>query len=200
MSAFDRTLRVVSTDLKKLELRWALVGAVAVAARGVPRFTNDFDFAVLVADDREAEATMSRMIGLGYELFALLEDDLTGEIATGRLWCRPLSGTQFIVDLLFQTSGLEREIVAAASPILVMPHLRVPVATRGHLIAMKVLSVGPDRLRDADDLEGLVSQADEADLEQAREGLRLIEERGRSRGKDLLADLNAIVARVHPSS
>ena len=199
VSAFDRTLRAVATDLKKLKLRWALVGAVAVAARGVPRFTNDFDFAVAVGDDREAEATVSRMMALGYRLATLLENETTGEIATARLWCRPLGGTQFIVDLLFQTSGLEAEVVAAAQPVTVMPNLRVPVATRGHLIAMKILSVNADRGRDADDLTGLVGVAENSDLEEARAGLRLLAQRDKSRGKDLLADLEAIVARVRPS-
>ncbi len=59
VSPFDETLRAVVQDLRKLAVPWALVGGVAVSARGNPRFTNDFDFAIAVADDREAERTVA---------------------------------------------------------------------------------------------------------------------------------------------
>ena len=199
MSAFDRTLRVIVADLRKLKLRWALVGGVAVSARSNPRFTNDFEFAIAVANDTEAEASVASMMALGYAVAALLENEATGEMATVRLWCRPIEGTQFIVDFLFHTCGIESEVVADAELISVLPRLEVPVATRGHLIAMKVLSVGEGRRHDADDLVGLLEIASETDLAQARQALDLMDQRGKSRDKDLQGDLNRALARVRPS-
>lgn len=43
------------------------------------------------------------------------------------------------MDLLFASSGIEHEIVAAADPLEVLPDLTVPVARTGHLIALKPL-------------------------------------------------------------
>ena len=69
--------------------------------------------------------------------------------------------TGIVVDLLFASSGIEPEIVAAAQPLEVVAELRVSVARTGHLIAMKLLA-RDDRHRpaDADDLRALATVAD----------------------------------------
>jgi hypothetical protein len=61
-----------------------------------------------------------------------------------------------VTDLLFASSGIEPEIVAAAEELLVLPDLTQSVATVGHLLAMKLLA-RDDRHRpaDADDLAAL---------------------------------------------
>ncbi len=42
--------------------------------------------------------------------------------------------------MLFALSGIEREVVAAAEPLELLPALTTSVARIGHLIALKVLS------------------------------------------------------------
>jgi hypothetical protein len=75
----------------------------------------------------------------------------------------------------------------------------VPVARTGHLIAMKVLSRDDDtRPQGTVDLRNLLIEADVDDLVMARAALSLIAERGYDRGKNLQADLDALIARFLP--
>ena len=64
----------------------------------------------------------------------------------------------------------------------------------GHLIALKVLA-RDDRTRPQDrvDIAALLSRADAGALQEAREALALIAERGFHRRRDLLAALDATV-------
>ena len=106
----------------------------------------------------------------------------------------PPEQPSFFVDLLFASSGIEQEIVAAADPIEVIEGLAVRVATIAHLIATKVLSRDDDRRpQDRIDLSALLNDASESDLTAAREALRTIQERGYHRGKDLLPDLEKLL-------
>lgn len=75
--------------------------------------------------------------------------------------------------------------------------LRVPVATRVHLIAMKVLA-RDDRKRpnDLDDLRALLATASDDEIELAREALRLIEARGYNRGRSLNDALTQTIAEL----
>ena len=72
----------------------------------------------------------------------------------------------------------------------------MPIATTGHLIALKLLA-RDDRLRpqDFDDLKALLREASLEDIGQAREALQLIIERGYNRGRgDLLEQLEQLDA------
>ena len=73
-----------------------------------------------------------------------------------------------------------------------MPGLYVPLATVGHLLAMKVLSLTKDnpqkRPQDFGDIRELLAVATTEDLLQARNALDLMSRRGYDQGKDLLAD------------
>ncbi len=88
----------------------------------------------------------------------------------------------------------EPEIAVAAERIEVLPALVLPVARVGHLIALKLLAVD-DRTRpqDAVDLRALIEVAELEDLETARQAVRLIEERGYHRGRNLVAALDDLV-------
>jgi hypothetical protein len=169
----------------------ALVGGVAVSARTEPRFTRDLDFALAVDSDADAERILFELRGHGFSVIATVEHSLTQRLATARL--RQTADTP-IVDLLFAACGIEPEIVDAASPHQVLG-VRVPVATVGHLIAMKLVSRDPKRRpRDQQDLVSLASVADDGEWERARSSVALIEQRGFSRGRDLLAGLDEIRA------
>jgi hypothetical protein len=55
MTSLEEVLRRAGADLDAVGAKWAIIGGLAVATRAVPRFTQDVDFAVSVADDAEAE-------------------------------------------------------------------------------------------------------------------------------------------------
>jgi hypothetical protein len=92
-------------------------------------------------------------------------------MATARLIPPGGEAADVVIDLLFASSGIEAELVAAAESLEVFPDIRVPVPRVGHLAV-----------------------ADHAEFERAREALRLIRARGFHRGRDLLAALDALVA------
>ena len=177
--------------------RWAVVGGLAVGARAEPRTTRDVDVAVRVATDAEAERLVQALQGGGYKVLGVVEHDLAARLATARLSAPPADGNGIVVDLLFASSGIEPEIVAAAEAIELVPHLIVPVARLGHLLALKVLA-RDDRQRpqDWDDIRALLREARDSDLDEARAALYLIAERGFHRGKSLLRELDEVVKQL----
>src|ERR1035438_4779128 len=114
MTGLEEVLRRAGADLDAVGAKWAIIGGLAVATRAVPRFTQDVDFAVSVADDAEAEDIVHRMSVRGYAVGMMLEQDYVLRLATIRL-IRPVPGkSQVFVDLLFGSSGIEDQVVACA--------------------------------------------------------------------------------------
>jgi hypothetical protein len=99
-----------------------------------------------------------------------------------------------LVDLLFASSGIEPEIVAAAERLEVLPGLTVPVAQVGHLIAVKLLA-RDDQTRPLDlaDLRAILQVATPDDLALGRVAIELITERGFDRQRDLAAGLAGLL-------
>lgn len=193
MNIVEAGLRRLAEDLHVRGQRWALVGGFAVSARAEPRLTRDVDVAVAVASDAAAEALVHSLLAAGYRLLATIEQDVTGRLATVRLGRDISPRDDVIVDLLFASSGIEPEVTSAAEPIEIVPELTVPVATTGHLIALKLLARDDEtRPQDAADLRALSAVATEADLSSARAAVTMISERGFDRGRDLLAALDGL--------
>jgi len=186
----ESALRRAVADLDALKIRWALVGGLAVSVRAVPRFTKDLDFAVAVAGDPEAEDVVHRLGGRGYRPVGLLEQEYVERMSGVRL---ERGGSDVVMDLLFASSGIESEVVAAATRLKVLPQLTAPVATTGHLIGLKVLA---GRNQDLTDLEALLPAASPDDLDVARSAVRLIRARGFNREQDVVADLDKLIADV----
>ena len=172
--------------LRDRSVRFAVVGGFAVSVRTEPRFTRDLDLAISVANDVEAERLVRDLQSIGYQVFAVVEQESAARLATVRLQVAGAAGEPLIVDLLFASSGIERELVQAAT-LETLPGIgEVPVALCGHLIALKLLSRKErGRPNDLLDLEALLQAATQRDLDDAREGVRLIQQRGFHRGRDL---------------
>jgi Nucleotidyl transferase AbiEii toxin, Type IV TA system len=184
----EQELRRAVADLDALRVRWALVGGLAISIRSVPRFTKDLDFAVAVANDSEAEGVVLRLRGRGYQPVEVLEQDYVERLSGVRL---ERAGSDVIVELLFASSGIEDEVVANATRLQVLPRLSAPVATTGHLIALKILA---GRNQDLTDLGSLIPAASAEDLDMARQAVRLIQVRGFNREQDVVADLDKLIA------
>jgi len=151
--------------------------------------------AVAVGGDADSEELVRSLLSDRYTPLGSVEQDETGRLATMRLAC-PIEGDDgVVVDLLFASSGIEPEIVAAAETVEIVPGLSMPIATTGHLIALKLLARDDQtRPQDRADLRALRSAATAADLAVAREAVGLITERGFNRGRDLSAALDALSA------
>lgn len=197
MIPLERAALRVVRDAGEEGLRTALVGGLAVSIRAAPRTTRDLDFAVAVSSDAEAERLVHALRGRGYEPYDVLEQVAVGRLATVRFRLALAPRITCPVDLLFASSGIEPEVVALAEELEVLSDLRLPVARRGHLIALKLLSRDDDRRpQDRMDLLALVARATQADLRLAREAAELVRRRGFHRDRDLGAELDRFVRRV----
>lgn len=195
MTALEATLRQICADLTDAHSSFAVVGGLAVSARTEPRFTRDADIAVAVASDAEAEALIRGLHAHGYVIEAVVEQDAVGRLATARLTRAPQPARP-VVDLLFASSGIEREVVADADMLELLPQLHVRVATTAHLIALKVLARDDvTRPQDIGDLRALIGAASPADISRARAALAMIAQRGYHRGRDLETELDALLRR-----
>ncbi len=192
-SRLEQVVARASKALDSLGCEWALVGGLAVSARAEPRFTRDVDLAVALPGDREAEALVLALQRLGFNVLVVLEHDPNGRLATVRLQ-PPGSGEHgAIVDLLIAASGIESEIVDRATVVEVFPGLRLPVATVGDLLAMKILSRDDERRpQDAADIRALLREAGDSDFEVTKGALLLVIERGYHRSRDLVAEFEAL--------
>ena len=194
MSRLARTLGLTLDSLDSLGARAALVGGLAVSARTEPRFTRDLDLAVAVRDDTAAEALLAELMTAGFRLLTTVEQDAAGRLATARLVPPGEADDELVVDLLFASSGIEPEIVAAAAPLELFPRLTVPVAVPGHLLALKVLSLDDaTRPQDRLDVHALATAATPEDLQMARRALATIAERGFARQQDLAGKLDGLL-------
>lgn len=186
-------LEGMARELRRARRRWALVGGLAVGARAEPRATRDVDVAVGVTGDAQAEALVHSLQARGYRVLSALEHQTKGRLATVRLVPPREEPGGVLVDLMFASCGIEPEVARKAEELEITPGLLVPVACIGHLLAMKVLA-RDDRRRpqDLDDIRTLLLEATEADLEDARQAMRLIEIRGYGRGRRLVARLERL--------
>ena len=170
---------------------FAIVGGLAVSIRAEPRLTRDCDFAVSVDNDQEAEDLIRALATSGYVAITLVEQEKTGRLATARLQLAADEGR--FVDLLFASSGIEPEVVDQATVEPISRSVSLPVASVGHLMAIKLLA-RDDRRRpqDADDLSNLRDIATAADWDTAADAVALIMERGYARGRDLTGSLKLL--------
>lgn len=182
-SGLEQAVRRIATDLVELNVPFALVGGLAVSVRTEPRFTRDADLAVSVASDVEAEQLLFSLTHRAYQIQTSIEHTGTGRLATARL-VSPARAS-LIVDLLFASSGIEREVVAEADYIEIFADLKLRVAKPGHLVAMKLLSSGKKRAQDAVDLASLRSALTDDEIARARRAVALIQQRACARGRDL---------------
>jgi hypothetical protein len=188
VSKLVQTLRAL-LDVFPTDRTFAVVGGLAVSARTEPRFTRDLDLAIAVENDAEAESVVFGLQGGGFTVVATIEHATMHRLATVRLRQHPRAP---FVDLLFASCGVEPEIASAASPLQLLG-VTVPVATVGHLIAMKLISRDPKRRpRDQQDLVELARVADVLEWRRAEASVVLIQQRGFSRGRDLVAGLAEI--------
>jgi len=195
VNRIEVVLRAATADLAELRLRWALVGGLAVSARTEPRFTRDVDLVIAVRSDADAERAVHALRLRGYHILALLEQETAGRLATARLIPPGEDAASIVLDILFASSGIEAEVASMADTMEILPGLRVPVATVGHLLALKLLSRDHrTRPQDQVDLVGLLRVAGPDDLEGARLAVSMIHARGFQRDRDLPRDLERLIA------
>ena len=181
-----RAITSVVVWLNNNQIKYALVGGLAVSFRALERATKDIDVAIATTDDTEAENIILSLQSLGFHPATLLENKKQKRISTVRLLSAEFPGVY--LDLLFATSGIEPEVVESAEPVEVLPEVIVQLATRPSLLAMKVLSsTSKHRRQDLLDIDNLFAEATTEEIIHAKKLVSLIQERGFNHQQDLLA-------------
>ncbi len=179
-------LRTVVNCMKQLDTRWALIGGLAVSVHGTPRTTRDIDLAIVLDTESDQKNLIDQLLKLGFNNKQILMQTEPTQKLGIRLTIPTLTKESAPLDLLYSSSGIEKEVVESAENIEIFPQIFIPIATRAHLLAMKILSENEaDRIQDILDIKSLLSEATESDIKTAKEALALIEKRGFSRGKNL---------------
>lgn len=185
----ESALEDLTHHLRRLGIRFALAGGLAIAIRGEVRFTRDVDVVVAVRNDSECEALIRELRTQHYDVIALVEQEDVDRIATVRL----VSPSGILVDIITATCGIEAEIVARAEPVRLGDAGSIPVACAEELLAMKILSMTEKRLQDRIDAMSLCLVNADIDIERVKTNLALMTARGYARNQDLAAKLAKLI-------
>jgi predicted nucleotidyltransferase len=158
-----------------------------------PRTTKDIDVVVSVPDEEQGENLKDLLLTKGYTSPQILLHTSPTRRMGWRIFIPSSRDTNIPLDILVTACGIEKEIVASATTIEALPGLSLPVASLGHLIAMKVLSQNSlERLQDRVDLLALLRNATIHDRAVVERSLKDIADRGFSGDRNLGAELHAI--------
>jgi hypothetical protein len=155
---FAATLTEIAGFLERRELRYALVGGLALAAYGGTRTTLDLDLAV---DSNGQEALIGFMESLGFETLyrsSGYSNHVHADERRGR------------VDFVYVGGSTRDRLFAGARMHELGPGLTVPVPKAEHLAAMKVQAMKNDPARTFQELAdiGILLAAPGVDREAVR--------------------------------
>jgi hypothetical protein len=159
-----RTVRRALASLVKAEIPHCVIGATALAVRGLPRMTRDLDVAVMI-DDAAAAIDALRRAGLRAATPTGSPEDPEPMV----VFVDPK--TQVEVDLLVAAGDPEATAIDQALPAAVFG-TRAPVATLECLLLLYLYSNQPKHLGDF----AAIVQSRRADLARAERTLVLMHE------------------------
>ncbi len=174
----NEALRKVVAALDRLGIAYALVGGLAVAARGAIRATQDVDLVVNlpVQEARSLEDSL-KAVGFGGKFQrGAVDDPIAGVLRLAI----PVADAEVTCDLLFATPGLQTRTVDNAMPVGVGGFV-VKVAMPLDLFLLKLSAGGPQDLIDAAQLLKLQGRSERARWKSAAMRARLAEEYNRCR-------------------
>jgi len=130
-------LQRVLAILNAADVRYALVGAVAVASRGAPRSTYDLDlFTIDKAVFREELWAELRRDGIPVEIRrGDFDDPLAGVVRVGT---KPDQ-----IDVVVGKWKWERAVIERAEPVEVRDGITIPLPSTSDLILLKIAAGGP---------------------------------------------------------
>ncbi len=156
----------VLDELRNKNIRYVLVGGLAVLLHGIDRLTADIDLVVDLAPEQASKA-VDALLGLGYRTHAPVDARQFAEEAVRERW-RKDSGMLVLslwdpqhrrptVDL-FAEYPMDFELLFRDSMLLPLATTSVRVASIAHLIAIKRAARRPRDLDDADRLAALIDK------------------------------------------
>lgn len=165
--SLEEALKAVGRAMKRVDARWYLFGAQAVALHGVPRTTQDIDVTVLVDSGTPALLEALRAEGITPRF----DDDEF--IAATRVIPADHLASGWKVDVVLGGPGLE-EFIEAQALTRRVGRATVPLLRLEHLLTLKVLA---DRPRDLADVSRLLAvNRSTVKAPEVRELLRALEQ------------------------
>jgi len=172
----NEALRKVVAALDKLEIPYALIGGLAVAARGAVRATQDVDL-IVALPVQEAPSLERSLRGNGFQATfyrGTADDPIAGVIR----FAIPVAGTEIKCDVLFASRQWQMRAVKNAT-LLDLGRFAVRVAQPADLFLLKLYAGGPQDLIDAAQLLKLQISAERAQWKATAAQLRLTAEYNR---------------------
>jgi hypothetical protein len=185
-SGIARALQDVAKVIARHEGRAAIIGGIAVIARGVPRLTRDIDVAI-AGEDIPIRALASELAEVG--IVPRIADAIAFAEESQVLLVRHTeSGVDIDVSLAWLPFELEA-LAAASSESL--GGVRTSIAMPEDLIIFKAVAWRPQDQQDVERLLALYGSR--VDLDRIR---RHVKQLGDALESDRLGDFEAVVARV----
>jgi hypothetical protein len=172
----NEALRKVVAALDRLDIPYALIGDLAVAARGAIRATRDVDL-VLDITVKEGPSLEQALSNSGFRATFYrggADDPIAGVL---RLVV-PVAGAEVNCDLLFASREWQARAVKNATSVD-LSRFVVRVAQPADLFLLKLYAGGPQDLIDAAQLLNLQSASERVRWKAAASQLRLTEEYNR---------------------
>lgn len=142
----NETLRIVAAALDKLHVPFALIGGMAVGARGPVRATKDVDFLVdwpLHAGAKLAKSLTENQLPSTFQK-GQADDPVAGVIRTAV----PTLSSPDRCDIFFPTKKWQLQTISRATPVD-MGEFVLPVVQADDLFLLKLNAGGPQDLLDA---------------------------------------------------
>lgn len=158
-----RTVRKALRAMQAAGVPYSVIGATALAVRGLPRMSRDLDLVVLIDD---ADAAIDALRSAGLRSATPTHED-GGELEAMIVFVDP--STDVEVDLLVAAGDPEATVVDQARPAEVFGST-APVASLEHLLLLYLYSNQPKHLGDF----ASIVQSGRADLKLAERTLALM--------------------------
>lgn len=153
-----KTIRKIAKFLDTAQLKYAVIGGIAVAIYGIPRFTMDVDVNVVVQKDDIADF-IKKARKSGFR--PLVANDLEFAVRTGVIPMKLPAGSLFErCDFIIAQNALEHLAIERASTMTV-GGCRFRVISAEDLFLHKIVS---DRPIDREDARGIVARQKRLDL------------------------------------
>lgn len=138
-----QTLKDISHQLERAGIGYMVIGSIAVAVYGIPRFTRDIVITVALTPDESALV----MNAVGDKFKAITKDAEKFAVDT---WTMPLEHKQtgVKVDIIFSITSVEREAIKAARKFQV-DGISVRHIPPEHLLVQKIIAGRAIDLKDA---------------------------------------------------
>lgn len=144
-----KSAQKLQRKLAKAGIPSAIIGGIAISAWGEPRFTGDVDLKVLV--ERDEAKKLLGVLEPEYKLTHKNPEDAIRRL--GYIFVQDSDNVR--LDLLLSDTEFDRQVIAHAQDIQIVPRIKLRMCTAEDLIIYKMIST---RSRDIADVQSVIKR------------------------------------------